>query len=249
MKTLIAKKFLVIGALALAAVMAFGVLFVAGGETEAAKKADKGNGSPSGSHYTLNIIGVPHGKTATMKGTKGHTIFVDLDGSSEINLTSGLDFEVLDRNGTSSDPDGDGAEFMLPGDIAGLDVDGNGKTTWSVYSRALGTPGGKAKMTLCAEKDGIDVCSINILELERTKDGVSKFDNVSGYLLYMYILKPDSGECCDLVNLFHNDYENFLWEYNNYKLRVAQLRFYPCETTVSPDPNVKFNDEKCFVGP
>jgi len=35
-----------------------------------------GNGAPSGSHYNLNIHGVPNGKTASMTGSSGHNIFV-----------------------------------------------------------------------------------------------------------------------------------------------------------------------------
>jgi hypothetical protein len=42
------------------------------------------NGAPGGSHYNLNIIGVPHDKTADMTGTQGHTIFVALTGKSTI---------------------------------------------------------------------------------------------------------------------------------------------------------------------
>jgi len=87
-----------------------------------------GNGAPSGPHYNLNIIGVPHNKTADMDGTQGHSIFVPLDADGQLDPTkiwlgeSGEDadcnaagveerqFEVIDRNGT----DADGASFCLP---------------------------------------------------------------------------------------------------------------------------------------
>src|SRR5215831_14480046 len=71
--------------------------------------AQTGNGAPSGSHYNLNIICVPKGKTADMTGTQGHTIFVSCEGTSKINLIEGADFEVLDRNGTDGS-----ASFQLP---------------------------------------------------------------------------------------------------------------------------------------
>jgi hypothetical protein len=63
-----------------------------------------GNGAPSGSHYNLNIICVPNGKTADMTGTQGHTIFVPCGDTTKINLIEGPDFEVLDRNGTDGQP-------------------------------------------------------------------------------------------------------------------------------------------------
>ena len=75
MQSILNKKFMGMGAvlmvMAMAAALALGLFLATGGDAEAAKKRDKGNGAPSGSHYTLNIIGVAQGKTATMKGTKG----------------------------------------------------------------------------------------------------------------------------------------------------------------------------------
>jgi hypothetical protein len=37
------------------------------------------------------------------------------------------------------------------------------------------------------------------------------------------------------VPLFDDRFEDFLWEYDNRGLRLAQLRFYECPSTV-PDP-------------
>jgi hypothetical protein len=79
-------------------------------------------------------------------------------------------FGVLDANATDSD----GAEFTMPDDVY---------TSYRVFARALGKPGGKANMTLCANEtietsDDIDGdgnadietwCSINQAVLERTK--------------------------------------------------------------------------------
>ena len=44
----------------------------------AATGAHSGNGAPSGPHYDLNIIGVPHDKSANMNQGGGNVIFVDL---------------------------------------------------------------------------------------------------------------------------------------------------------------------------
>jgi hypothetical protein len=109
-----------------------------------------GNGAPNGPHYDLNLIGVPHGKTADMTGNNGHRIFVNLFGNTKIYLKQG-DFQVLDANGT----DANGASFQLPNP----DSANSGTTTYSVYARALGTPGGNAVIHLCAVDGGNPFCS------------------------------------------------------------------------------------------
>jgi hypothetical protein len=111
-----------------------------------------GNGSPNAKKmYSLNIIGVEKNKDADMTGDNGHRIFVPLDRKTKILLKEGEDFMVLDANGTKGD-----AEFQLPN--PGLDLyevgDTNGKDTisdYSVFVRPLGTPGGWATITTCAE--------------------------------------------------------------------------------------------------
>src|SRR4030066_1322979 len=114
--------------------------------------AATGNGSLSGAHYNLNIIGVPKNKTATMDDNQGHRIFVNLDSISKIYLSQGP-FAVLDANGT----DGNGAKFQLPNP----DPDNDGVTVYSVYARSLGKPGGKSTTTTCAtDLDGTTWCSV-----------------------------------------------------------------------------------------
>src|SRR5438445_9786504 len=107
----------------------------------AAQQTTTGNGAPSGSHFNLNIIGVAHDKSPNMNGGSGNVIFVGLgtrtDGvTTKILLSQAADgvFEVLDKNGTDGE-----ASFALP-------VPG----TYTVWARALGTPGGQAKMATCA---------------------------------------------------------------------------------------------------
>lgn len=210
-----------------------------------------GNGAPNGPHYNLNIIGVPKGKTADMTGTQGHTIFVWLNGKSKIWLCeAGVDdgcdevddFAVLDRNATDSD----GALFALPNP----DPDGDGTTVYSVFARALGAPGGAALATTCATNPdtGEVLCSVISLELVRDK-GRSKFDNVSKYLLYIYADIDGDGDL-ERVPLFDDDLEGYFWDYDNNGLKLAQLRFYECSTTV-PDPDNPYlpqDDTDCFSG-
>lgn len=183
-----------------------------------------GNGAPSGSHYTLNIIGVPKDKTAAMDGNNGSRIFVPLWGKAKINLTEGA-FGVIDANGT----DADGAAFSLPNP----DPDADGVTEYSVYARALGTPGGSSTTTTCATDPvtGDEVCSTESMVLVRSK-GKSTFTNVSRELLYVYY-DLDGDGTPELIPLFDQRLEDYFWDYDNRGLKVAQLRFYDVSTDVN----------------
>jgi hypothetical protein len=203
-----------------------------------------GNGAPSGAHYTLNIIGVAKDKSPDFSGGDGHRIFVDLGktgaaSNTRINLTEG-DFAVLDANGT------DGvAAFQLPNP----DPDGDGTTSYSVYVRALGKPGGKATMQSCYTDDTGTWCAVDFtggvepITIERTKGGAGKFVNVSKDLLYVDyctawaagtdgVLGTTDDVCTNVVQsaLFSNDLISYLWSYDNQGLKVAQLRFYEVPT-------------------
>jgi hypothetical protein len=82
------------------------------------------------------------------------------------------------------------------------------------------------------DESGVE-CSLLTLELKRDT-GQSKFDNVTKYLLYIYADIDEDGDV-ERVPLFADGFENFLWGYDNNGLRLAQLRFYPCSSTV-PSP-------------
>jgi hypothetical protein len=182
-----------------------------------------GNGAPSGSHYSLNIIGVPKNKSAEMSGNQGHRIFVPLEGSTKILLSEGNDFVVLDANGTDGP-----ASFQLPNP----DPDNDGTTAYSVFARALGTPGGSSTTTTCATDPdtGEVLCSTQSMVLVRGT-GKSRFSNVSQQLLYVYADIDGDGDI-DRVPLFGDGLEDFFWQYDNTGLRLAQLRFYEIPTTV-----------------
>lgn len=183
-----------------------------------------GNGSPSGAHYNLNVIGVPKDKTAEMKGNKGHRIFVKLWGNSKIWLAEGPDFEVLDANGT----DKDGARFQLPNP----DPDNDGVTEYSVYARALGGPGGMSTTTTCAyDVNGEEYCSTESMVLVR-ESGKSRFSNVSRELLYLYA-DTDGDGVVERYPLFGDGLMDYYWNYDNQGLRLAQLRFYEIPTDVN----------------
>ena len=199
-----------------------------------------GNGAPSGTHYNLNIIGVKD-KTAAMDDTSGHSLFVKLWGSSTINLCeSGTvgecaapGFYVIDRNGT----DQDGAKFALPNP----DPTNSGTTSYSVFVRGLGKPDQYANMKTCAtdptpeptDPSPIE-CSLAVLTISHPKGQQPKFVNASKQLLYIYA-DLDGNGTVDRVPLFEASLQDYLWAYDNHGQRLAQLRFYPCPTTV-PDP-------------
>ena len=213
-----------------------------------------GNGAPSGSHFNLNIIGVPKNKTADMTNNDGHRIFVQLYGGEDATNLSGKNFstltktnkiflqpapaggsfQVLDANATDSN----GALFQLPADVS---------TAWTVWARALGKPGGKSLTTTCATVTVTDpvtlvttqevVCSVDTLTMTRTKN--AKFQNVTADLLFLTItVDPTTNTtlaaCLGVttttqvtLSLFNGCLENYLWNYDNHGLKLLQLRFYP----------------------
>lgn len=186
-----------------------------------------GNGAPSGSHYTLNLVGVPRDKTADMTGANGRVIFTKLWGNTKINLAEGA-FQVLDANGT----DGNGAAFQLPNP----DPDGDGVTAYSVYARALGQPGGSAVATSClTDSTGETYCSTESVVLVRGS-GKSSFDNVSKELLTLCLDTDGDGVCDTRSSLFSDELADYAWNYDNAGLRLAQLRFYEIPTTVGTTP-------------
>ncbi len=182
-------------------------------------QAGTGNGAPSGPHFNLNIIGVPKGKTANI--TSGNRIFVMLGSnnqtaSTKIMLTEGP-FAVLDGNGTDGS-----ASFQLPNP----DPTNSGTTTYSVWARALGKPGGSSTTTTCFTDTTVTpaetYCSIYQMVLVRTK-GQSKFTDVSKQLLYVYYMLNG---VLTREPLFYNPLVDYFWQYDNNGLKLAQLRFY-----------------------
>lgn len=186
-------------------------------------RGGNGNGAPSGGHYSLNIIGVPKGKSADMTDNQGHRIFVPREGAAKILLAEGS-FGVLDANGTDGS-----ASFQLPSP----DPDNDGLTSYSVFARALGRPGGSSTTTTCATdpSDGELVCSMEAMVLVRSS-GKSTFSNVSKQLLYIYADYDGDGDV-DRLPLFDGALEDYFWEYDNAGLHLAQMRFYEIVTDVN----------------
>ncbi len=162
-----------------------------------------GNGAPSGTHFNLNVIGVPKGKTADMTG--GGRIFVPLEGNCKISLSLG-DFSVLDANCTDGK-----AGFQLPNP----DPLNSGNTQYSVWARALGKPGGKSTTNTCATDPvtGEVWCSVETLVSVRNT-GKSSFTDVSKQLLYIYADINADG-VVERYPLFDSALQDYFWNYDN----------------------------------
>jgi len=188
--------------------------------------AQTGNGAPNGAHYSLNIIGVPHAKSANPDWASGHVIFVNLGSkdngvSTKILLSQSAEagvFDVLDKNGTDGE-----ASFSLPA-----------PGSYTVWARALGKPGGQAKITTCADDLDINtaavICSTQNEVFVRDK-GKSSFRNVTDALTTIVldpIANADAVTACGgtTVSLFDPCLQGFFWAYDNNGLKLLQVRFY-----------------------
>ena len=188
-----------------------------------------GNGSPSGPHYNLNIIGVPQDKTADMTGNNGHRIFINLEGKSKILLAQGadiFDFAVLDANGTGNSA----ATFQLPNP----DPDQDGTTWYSVYCRLRGKPDKSIKFVTTAELDGEKYVGMELVRTREKGNGKNSFENVTKYLLYVQV---EIDGVTKSVPIFSPNLAGFTWYWDvtNNGCKIVQLRFYELETDTGLD--------------
>ena len=215
----------------LAVALVFAMTGLAFAQGKAGKGNGTGNGAQSGSHYNLNIIGHDNCPGDDLKGTNRHVIDVLLNGGNKINLVEG-DFAVLDGNACDSD----GATFQLPAnpftcadptDPTCVNTDPTFQE-YLVFARALGAPGGSAKITTCAT-DPVTaeiVCSTENVVLVRDS-GRSRFRNVTKELTTLCLDTNADLTCDTRVPIFGDDLQSFFWDYDNNGLRLTQLRFYP----------------------
>jgi hypothetical protein len=190
--------------------------------------AQTGNGAPSGAHYSLNIIGVAKSKNPDMGSAGGSVIFVTLGSKDGAAVTTKIlleqsaaagEFSVLDKNGTDGE-----ASFSLPA-----------PGSYTIWARALGTPGGQAKITTCATDvtgtvaDG-DICS-TLHEVFVRGTGKSNFRNVTTSLTTITLdatADADAVTACGgtTVGLFDPCLQGYFWQYDNNGLKLLQVRFY-----------------------
>jgi hypothetical protein len=180
-----------------------------------ASQSSTGNGAPSGPHYNLNLIGIEKGGSASTT-SNGHVIFVPLYGNCKIDLTEG-DFAVLDNNCLQGN-----ALFQLPNPNDTT----TGMLAYSVWVRALTK--GSSSLSACYtnQTSGETFCNTGSLVVSLNKVTPPKFTDVSKQLLQVCV----NGQ---LSALFSTSNFNYFWNYTDNGLRLAQLRFYPIETTLS----------------
>lgn len=180
---------------------------------------------PSGPHYTLIIIAVPpNNRLPDSNDSQRHTIIGPLN-SQGANvdcriLLAANDFQVVD--GFCLDGD---ARFSLPD----ADPDDNSSTSYQVWVALMGKPGGGMTLTTCKDtnKDGIeDECSTEQVVRVRAT-GKPNWSNVTKELLTVCLDTDSDGTCDTRELMFDDSTAQYLWTYDNYGNRIAQLRFYP----------------------
>lgn len=168
-----------------------------------------------GAHFTLNILGKEHVGAGT-GGPGGHKIFVPLWGDCRIDLSEGS-FAVGDAD-CVNDPR---AAFTLPNP----DPEDDGVSSYRIYVRALGKPGGNATMTTCLEDEDGEWCSTENVYVARVA-GQSPSMDVSQSLLTVCQDRDGDG-LAEREQIFDDENAEYFWKYQNSGLRHAQLKFFP----------------------
>lgn len=186
----------VIASLIVMMVVGIGMVFATNDET--------GNGSPSGKHFNLNIIGVPNAKNANFDGGNGSRIFVSRTGTTQFYVHGGDSYAILDHDGTDGKV---GTGLTDPGII--FPYDAGATPTWRVqiYVRLLGPQGSEVNWK-SYYYDTVGNVYVLWDEFTLTKDAPSKFTEKTGSLLA-------------------DGYQDMLWELDPVtKFRICQMRIY-----------------------
>ncbi len=175
----------------------------------------------NGEHYNLNIIGVEKTKNPTALGWTNedrHTIFVPLNGKTNIYLQQNESFAVIDADGTDGS-----ARFQL------------GAGYYEVYARALGKQGKWVIITPNATYD--DTVSINgtqmfdLGSIQLGHNGKPKWERITGLFLVTVTLQNTvTGELKTYTDewIFNiPELYEYWWDYDNHGQKLLQVRFYP----------------------
>ena len=189
--------------------------------------------------FKMNIIGVDKGKNPPMNNTSRKTIFVKLQGQSDILLTQG-EFSVCDGNSWDQAYDCNGNPIgNLIGAVFQLPCNQNVQTTiactgfsmcYDIFFRALGTPGGGVTITTCGElADGtMRVCSSENTGLISRNHGKPTFTKVTNQLTSIVALINGK---IQRTALFTDAFQQFLWQYDNQGLRNGMVVFCGADCT------------------
>ncbi len=187
-----------------------------------ASTATTGNGAPSGAHFELNLIGKNKTDQLPSNIQGGNRIFVNLYGKSTIYLNESNTFAVIQPDATG----GQAALFDLPAPNNQYNPDGtwNSSGNYTVWARAVGTPGGNGIITTCASDVNGTYCSTNNVLMIRTK-GKQTFADVTQQLTTITYFNATLGKTVT-VDIFDPSLYGYFWSYDNNGLKVVQLRFY-----------------------
>jgi hypothetical protein len=188
----------------------------------------------NGKHYNLNIIGVPHKKTADMTGSNRHTIFVPLGRNDDVrncrilvvrNIENPDQFQVLDGNATDGE-----ALIAVP-------FEDYGTLSYNVYATALGKPGGQANVgaTVTFEEGTYGSLLMGSFDLKRSKGKPKPVDISDIFRADGWIDADESGDFDAATDIsFSNVWVfnvptllSYFWDYDNQGLKLMQVRFYP----------------------
>ena len=161
-----------------------------------------GNGSPSGQHYNLNIIGVPNPKNVNFGGGEGSRIFVLRTGATTFYVHGGTSYDIVDHDGTDGSV---GTDRLHPGII--FPYDATASPTWRVqiWVRLQG-PVDSSVHFLTKYWDGTAYVFWDEFTLK--KDAPSKFTEKTGSLLA-------------------DGYQDMLWVLDQKtNFRICQMRIY-----------------------
>lgn len=161
-----------------------------------------GNGSPSGHHFNINIIGVPNQLNTNFDGGEGSRIFILRTGSTTFYVQGGTSFAILDHDGTDGYV---GWSRTSPG--LTFPYDATASPTWrvAIYIRLLGPKDSSIRWT-------------------------SQYWNGTEYVLFaQFTLKRDTPSKFSLKTgqLLMDQYQDILWtldEKTNF--RILQMRIY-----------------------
>jgi hypothetical protein len=188
----------------LAAVMVVGMVSM----LAVASQDETGNGAPSGSHYNLNIIGLPKGVgydkdlNDNFDGGNGSRIFISRSGTTQIYVYGGTAYDVKDHDGT------DGTVGTGFGEEnAGLILPyADGQYQCDIYARIMGPQGSSVKITGQYYYAG-DYYPIGSFTLNKNGGGTK------------FVLHN--------AELLNDDYQDILWTLDEKtKFRICQLRIY-----------------------
>lgn len=226
--------------------VAIGTLLLGVGVAPALAQVGKGL---SGPHFELNIIGVPHDKTADMTDSNRHTIFVPLETINNVKIyvtgdtdpdTAGTQcgdsFQVLDGNATDG-----AATLLVPCEIGGT-------LSFNVYAFGLGKPGGRANVdvvctfdsTIILDPDTGALCAVGLGSFDfsvKREAGKPKRENISWVFRASGCIDVNASLTCDAGDTAFNnvwifnigELLSYYWDYDNDGLKLMKVRFY--ETT------------------